>query len=284
MGGWAIALAALLVAGCTCSHEAPAAAPPSGDEPAGAQRTEWPEPALDDLAERPPATRVTVTPDRVVVDNAALVGTWPAAAVERARAEGDSHHPRWPVLHAVTPSTADPALREALADARRAERSATGAGSGAAVVDLRVSEAVRFEDYERLLLEVSRAGYRAPRVLLGRERLVAFDWPRARPTVAPSQQQIRDAMRALAAGDEPDLSAGGSADARLVMADRALRRGDAALCEDVTPATVARCLNEHDVERVTLDVEASAPFGRVLPWVQRLSVVDSVTVRVRSTR
>ena len=103
----------LFAAGCTCSHEAPTPTPPTDDGLVEAS-VAWPEPVLEDLAERPPATRVTVTPAQVEVDNELLVGTWPAGSVDRARTEGDPEHPRWPLLRVAVSSPEDPALRAAL--------------------------------------------------------------------------------------------------------------------------------------------------------------------------
>src|SRR5690606_9488032 len=84
----------------------------------------------------------------------------------------------------------------ALARARRAERAATGEGTGAGTFNLRVASAVPFAEVERALRAAAQAGYGAPSIVLDAgdgER--ALRWPSARPAPAPSREQIEAALR-----------------------------------------------------------------------------------------
>src|SRR5690606_28180261 len=95
--------------------------------------TEWPRAQAGALPATP-ATEVVVQADRVEVRNDALVATWPEEALARAREASDEAD--WPrvavVIEGAEPSGLEmPALQAALERTRQAERSATGAGSGA---------------------------------------------------------------------------------------------------------------------------------------------------------
>lgn len=260
-----------VLGGCTCSVDpAPARShAPSEPEPPGAT---WIE-ALVALEPGPAATRVTVRPGRIDVSNADLIASWPASAVARAEASPEPAYPSWPrlaiELDDPTPSDRTLAsLLEALAAARRAERASTGAGSGAGVYDLRVAAAVPFGDFERVLYTGSRAGYGAPRILLGEDGALArFDWPHAPSGEAPTEDEIRAALEAVARSEEPSLPA---PEARWTHVRLESRRAVMTpSCDGLDdPAAVARCVRGHDV---SLSVERAAPLGDVMPWVQHLS-------------
>src|SRR5690606_17273125 len=105
-----------------------------------------------------PATVVTVHFDRIEVTNEALVASWPEDAL--ARAQRSAEAPDWPRIAEEIPLSASPErLEAALALARRAERSATGEGTGAGAFNLRVASQVPFVEVERVLRAAARAGY-----------------------------------------------------------------------------------------------------------------------------
>ncbi|MCA9606679.1 MAG: hypothetical protein KC619_13835 [Myxococcales bacterium] len=270
-------------AGCTCAHEEAVEAPTLAPDlrPAPPPREEsWPE-AVIELSARPPATRFTVRPSTVELDNRALVASWPAAAVERARASlEDADAPR---LRETVPLDDDAALGDALRRARGIERAATGAGGGAGICDLRVAADVAFNDFERVLRAAGLAGYHAPRLLLGEDdALVAFEWPRARSS-GPTQDEIEAAFEAMRRGEEPTLADPGSTDARLRLTAAGARvwLGEERRCEEgVSLATVEACLRGLLATGVVLEVDGEMPFGEVAPWVQRASrASDGLSVR-----
>ncbi len=284
--GRLLLIAALLgAAGCTCEHGGPLDAAPvavAPEPPPAPPRAEtWPA-AVVELASRPPATRITVRPGAVEIDNRALVATWPVAAVARAResvaAPGDA-----PRIHETVPLEDEGGLGAALRLARQTERAATGAGEGAGICDLRVAADVAFADFERVLRETGRAGYQTPRILLGEDdALVAFAWPRGRSS-GPSLEEIMDAIQAVQRGDEPTLADPDATGARLrlTVAGARVWLGTERRCADgLTLATVEACLRGLLVTRLVIEVDPEMPFGEVAPWVQRAAgVVDDLAVR-----
>ncbi|HJL18707.1 MAG TPA: hypothetical protein RMH99_23800 [Sandaracinaceae bacterium LLY-WYZ-13_1] len=212
----------LALSACTCEAEpAPSLAPASPDEPAARSSADpaWPPAVVADLPPATPATEVTVRPGALEVRNHALVATWPADALARARADGPAQTTDWPrVTMTLEDPSAEgrtiPGLRDALETARRAERASTGSGSGAGVYNLRVAEAVPFERVERVLYTASLAGYGAPRLLLRAGRAEhMMPWPRA-PEASregPSEAAIRAAFEALEAGADVPTGRNGPA-------------------------------------------------------------------------
>ncbi|MCC6873298.1 MAG: hypothetical protein IT378_03235, partial [Sandaracinaceae bacterium] len=164
---------ALLASACgpsTCGGgvATPPAPPPRGPTDAPA---EWPE-TDHALPNAMPATSIAVTRDAITVSNEGLIASWPSA--DRARAAGDppEGEPRWPIVtRRIERPGAEgallPALGEALALTRRAERAATGLGSGASQCNLRIAIDVPFEHVQRVLYTLGVAGYASPRVLYG---------------------------------------------------------------------------------------------------------------------
>ena len=275
-------LTSVLLAGCTCSFE-PATLSTHADpapeiEPV---RGLWPEASIE-LDPRPAATRVTVHAlDRIEVSNAELIDTWPAAAIERARADLDPAHPAWPRIHLVIDHAPHDRgvyreLLDAMRAARRAERASTGAGSGAGVYDLRLASAIDFAMFEDVLRTSAQAGYGTPRVLLSDgEGLARFEWPHARAASAPSEAAIRRAAAAIARGEEPHLPLTFGDSVQVVLRDAAVEVGlasgseGAPTCEAVDdPALVAACLRGRSV---TLSVAPSERFSEVVLWAQHLS-------------
>jgi hypothetical protein len=172
---------------------------------------------VPNLAPATPATEVTVRTGLVEVDNHALIATWPAEALARARAAAPPDAADWPRLsiRLEAPGVDGrriPALQHAFETARRAERAGSGAGSGARVYNLRVASDVPFATVERVLYSASLAGYGAPRLLLragGAERMMP--WPRAEApgASAPTAAEIEAALATLrapsaGAGPPPD--------------------------------------------------------------------------------
>ncbi|MCB9595752.1 MAG: hypothetical protein H6719_23725 [Sandaracinaceae bacterium] len=281
-------LIAALLGGCTCTHEAPPEPrlpTPPATEPSAPRSDAWPE-AVIDLERRPPATRITIRPTSVELDNHAMVATWPAAALSRARATPEPGRPAWPRLHETAQLDDDERLASLLRLSRRAERAATGAGEGAGICDLRVGADVSFADFERVLRAAGLAGYGAPRVLLGEEEaLLAFEWPRAASSGAPTQAQIVEALGAIERGEEPSLADPGASDVRVRLSDAGARvtlRGERR-CPTVTPETISACLQGLVFDVVTLEVAGEPSFGEVVPWVQQASTATT-TLRVRGAQ
>lgn len=259
----------LLLAGCTCAVEPTPAAPRAAPE---SPPPEWP-PALVDLEPQPPATRVTLLGQRMEVDNGAMIDMWRADAVARAEADPDPAWPAWPRIHA---SIEDPtvegntfvALLEVLRTARRAERASTGSGSGAGAYDLRVATVVAYGNFERVLYTASRAGYGTPRIVLGEDDALArFNWPRAAPSVAPSEAEIRAGLEAIARNEEPVLPRAEDRWTHLTLAAGRVDMTPPCDVDDV-PNVVAGCVQGRDI---SLSVESTATMGEVMPWVQHLS-------------
>ncbi len=305
-------LIAGLLIGCTCgAEEPPLEAPRVGSprarsdvatrrEPAAnpePRRESW-SAAVIELTPRPAATRVTVRPSRVDIDNDALVRTWPAAAVERAREVAEPAHPAWPRLAFHLEAPEPDRLLEALATARRAERASTGAGSGAGVVDLRVAADVPWGELSETLLAAGRAGYARTRLLLeGPEsELVAFEWRHAASSSsAPTLDEIRAAMGAIARGEEPRLegaASGRRARFRCSLGHAGLtvrvfvggerQRG---VCDVATPARVQPCVRSLGVVGVNLEVDPRVPFGELSPYWQHLSLAtDALALRSLTPR
>lgn len=292
-------LIASLLVGCTCAEEGlterarvPALERPTPPRPRAEQ---WSH-AVVELEARPAATRVTLRPDRVNLSNEALIRTWPAAALERAGEVAEPSHPAWPRLEIQLDSPEPSDVLEALETARRVERSATGAGGGAAVVDLRVASDVSFGALSHVLLSAGQAGYASPRLLLEGhdEELVTLEWGHGQPSAGvPSLDEIRAAMDAIVRGDEPRLPAGArTARAAYVHCSVA---GDDALevrvrvgpgltlgtCDTETPASLASCVRSLDAASVTLEVEEDVPFGELSPYWQHVSQA-SETLALRS--
>lgn len=267
---------ALLAGGCTCERPEPRDAGTAFDE---ARIDVWPA-AVIELGARPPATRITVRPADVEVDNRALVATWPEAARARARAAGG------PTIEARAPIADEAALDDRLRTARGLERAASGAGSGAGLCDLRVASDVPFSAFERVLLAAGRAGYHTPRVLLGEDdALVAFEWPRVESAGGPSQREIVDALAAIERGEAPTLADPGASDARLRLdaSGASLFVGPDRRCADLRLETVEACVRGLVAPRVTVEVAAALPFGEVAPWVQHASLATD-QLGVRSVR
>lgn len=276
---WTLLALALLTPGCrlvSCEHERE---PASVGEPA----SEWPR-AQAGALRATPATEVVVRADRVEVRNEALVATWPPEAMARAREASDE--PDWPrvveVIERDEPSgVAMPALRAALERTRQAERSATGAGSGAGAFNLRVASEVPFEQVERVLYAAAQAGYGTPRVLLEAddgERMVV--WPSARRRHAPSRAQIEAALRGEAL-DTSSRAVGG----RITLTNaRIAARGDAPICAAEAPfdrEDFERCSRALGAghERITLEVAPDTRFDHVALALQTLvEAFDEVSV------
>lgn len=274
-------LALLVLSGCSCER-APQPARVVPDPPA---EPEWPRAIDPDLPHATPATDVTVRRDRVDVDNAALVATWPADELSRARTEAPAGISDWPrVSFSVTSLGGEleiAPLREHLATARRAERAGTGAGTGAGAFDLRVASDVPYELVERVLYSAAGAGYGAPRVVLDADdgaRMLA--WPSARPGPAPSRDEIEAALRAVVEGRAPlDTSATANEPRAELSRERIeLRMGHTVACtlDRASQATelepCARDLaHASGSETIALAVARDLAFARVIEAMQRLA-------------
>lgn len=269
MRATALALAALTAIGCgpvSCEHE-----PKRGVvavEPA--IRGSWPRALAPDLAPATPATEVTVHLDRIEVTNEALVASWPPDALARAQRAAEA--PDWPRIAERIPLTESPVLEAALERARRAERSATGEGTGAGAFNLRVASEVPFSEVEPVLRASARAGYGAPLIVLDAGELErVLPWPSARPGPAPSREEIEAALR----GEEPSLPAPPPR-ARVALTNDHLSSEDEPTCAIQGPLeqrALERCARalRRAGERVTLEVAPDTRFDRVASAMQILA-------------
>lgn len=253
---------------------------PRAAVPSRADDYDWPVALVPELPPATPATRVTVRVDGVEVSNHELVGTWPASALERARADAPAGEPDWPRI-AETVGDRDGetwirALGSILVRTRRAERAATGSGTGAGVFNLRVESAVPIAELERVLYAAGQAGYGAPRVLLQRGSTEAMlAWPTARPRATVTRAQIEAALTApglleLAPSREP----------RIEMTRDAVRVGDETVSGPVEAAALERLVSELDAGPVVLAVSPDVPFLRVAMALQVLGRAREVRLHV----
>lgn len=248
--------------------------------PAPTARVEaWPEALVDGIDHPTMATRVTVRPSRVDVENVAYVNTWPRSVRERAATAGEEGFPEWPRIDARldAPSVEDgalPALRELLEVARRAEAAAGGSGvggSGAGVFHLRVASDVPFAEVERVLRTAGLAGYSTPHLLLGSDEgaLVSVPWPHGSRSAGPSLESLRAAVAAVERGEEPSLPEDLSSGPRIELGADGFEvsaAGQPIACAD--PRACLEALG--DAANITLVVGSEIPFDDVAPWLQRL--------------
>jgi hypothetical protein len=270
----------LLTPGCAPLSCEP---PPTASPPTTEVREEpgrWPEALSDTLPLATPATTVTLRAEHVEVSNLDLVGTWPAAALARARAEARAEDAAWPRLQATlsTPAVEGmrlPALQPLLARARRAERAATGTGSGAGTFLLRVEREVPISEVERVLYTAAQAGYGTPRIVLergGREHVL--EWPTAPARRAPTREELEAALARPEALADPVAS-----EPRLELTRDALRRDGRPAEASVEAASIERLLAGADGP-VTLVVAPGVPFSRVTAVLQHLAESHPVRLRV----
>jgi hypothetical protein len=298
-------LAVLLAAACTCepglapradtAPEPPAPEPPAPEvAPPDENAATWPDDLVRDLEAASVATTVIVERARVRVDNTALVETWPASELERARRAAPAGSPEWPrVSETLEDPAADgesiPALLDALGRARDAQRAGTGAGGGGAF-NLRVASDVPFATVQHVMYTAGLASFGPPRLVFASsagDR--TMPWPNGRGS-GPSAQQIAQLFRA--AGDPSGEVQGETPPAppraaRLVLraerveaylGPRLQAPGCAAdasegigltLLPDAPIDALARCLmalrGRVDDPLLTLVVEPDLPFGRVAP-------------------
>ncbi|GAB5544014.1 MAG: hypothetical protein SangKO_037740 [Sandaracinaceae bacterium] len=309
------ALALSLLAACT-----PGSCEGAGDRLPASERQpvtdESPAPvraARDDLPLATPATEVTLRRGAIRVHNHALVGTWPAEALEAARGAGPEGAMDWPRLDTTLEApTADgsrfPSLEAVLVRARRAEASATGSGSGAGVYNFRVDADVPMVDLQRVMFSASMAGYGAPRLLFdadGEERMMP--WPRAPNDARLTEAQIAELLAAAGQPVEPAPSAPTTPPAppgaRLELDDERARayvgdRLQAPGCErdaaegtqmtfdgDAPVDALVRCLarlaTRVEGRRLVLRADGELPFGRVAPLLQHAAAdFEQVSVPV----
>lgn len=270
-------LSALLASGCAVSCEPPPAARREPAEPP-ASAAVWPEAVVQDLPLATPATRVTLRADSIAVSNEELVASWPAAALEQARTESGAEPANWPRIDVTLASPAVdrlriPALETELSRARRAERAATGSGTGAGTFDLQVERAVPMAEVQRVLYTAAQAGYGTPRIVLtdGTQERV-LPWPPAPPRRAPSREEI-----AAALASPETLTAPPSSELRLELTADRLSLGQDELAFE-------RAALERRIEAdgpVTLSVALDVPFARVATVLQWLGRNRPVRLLVR---
>lgn len=239
----------------------------------------WPRVLGPELEDTRPATEVVVQVDRIEVRNERLVSTWPAAAL--ARAEAAAEEPGWPRIAEVV---SEGELRAALLRARRAERSATGAGTGAGELNLRIASDVLFERVASVLLATARVGYRRPRILVGNEGQKMFAWPSAEPAMDPSREAIEAALRGEATLVAP------SAGTRVRLTNErfivdGLGGTDCTIEGELGRERLERCAAElsRSSVRLVLEVAPDVRFERVSDAVQVLGT-NSLELRVVARR
>ena len=289
-------LALVLAAGCTCESEPPRAHPfVPALEPALEPPPTWPEIPLTGLAPAAPATTVSVERARIRVDNAALVETWPASDLERARGSVPPGSPGWPrVSETLEEPAVDgesiPALLDALERASDAQRAGTGAGAGG-VFNLRVAPDVPFRTVQNVLYTAGLASFGPPRLLVAPrdgapptgDRMMP--WPNSRGS-GPSPAEIARLFEAAGDG-EPVAPRPPPRAARLVLgaerveaylgsalqapgcATDAAEGTELTLLAEAPVDAFARCLTalrgRVEDPTLTLVVEPDLPFGRLAP-------------------
>ncbi len=260
---------------------APEAPAPPGD----------PDPTLA-LAAAGPATVVSLRAGALLVDNQALLDSWPPAARRTAEAADPGDVPGWPRLERrlahVSEGRAVPELVDTLRLARRIEASATGASSGAGVYHLRIGDEVPFVEVERVLYSASLAGYGRPRLRLAREGGEReLPWPES-PRADPAAVQA--ALEAFASGAPVPEPPAPAVTARVRLRANGVdvlvgATRQAAGCLDEAPpdarrtypptvdaAIVTRCLDALGDGPWALEIDAALPFGRVEPLLARMAV------------
>lgn len=278
-----LALFVALAPACTpVSCEAPPAEPASAPS---IREGEWPRAAVADLALATPATELVLRRDRATVTNAALVATWPAAALERARASTPAGDAEWPRVEAsVDAPTAHeasiPGLAELLVRARSAERAASEGGTGAGAFNLRVASDVPFVLVERALFTAARAGYVEPRIVLSAGEVDRMlPWPAAPPRAGLTREQIEGALRG-----EP-LPVATSAEPRATLDARSLALEGCELDGALDLLAIERCAARTGSPIIALEVDRDTRFDRVAAVLQALArSFDSVRVRSRAAR
>lgn len=246
---------------CEGEAEPPAAPPPAA--PLGP----WPRAVVPDLPEATPATVVTLERERVTVSNRALVATWPAGAMERARASVPEGEPDWPAVEAGGDLDA---LAELLSRARRAERAGGEGGSGAGAFHLRVAGDLSFARVERALHLAAQAGYAEPRLLLAAgETDRVLPWPSAPPRPAPTREQIEAALRGA------PLEAPAASEPRARLDAARLTTSECELEGALDVPALTRCAaalrTASAGDTIVLEVDAETPFERVATTLQALT-------------